>query len=175
MGEGVELKLLETANRLEIVSPMPVGRRVLFAFLSLIPLLAPYELIIRIRWNGYLHPFFLLAALICAGALTLTAFLLFAALAGLASQMVFDKTRRTFTYTVAAPVVRRRTREYPIRSIEGLEIVTHDWSDSAPSYSLKVLMVEGQGFNSASSWSREEIENLRRHVLAFLGLPTRVD
>ena len=167
----MELKLIETASRIEIVSPMPVGRRVFFALLSLFPLLAPYELIFRIRWNDYLNVFFLFVAFICAGALSLTAFLLFATVAGLESKMVFDKTRGTFTYTARAPVIPKRSREYPIRSIKGLETVTHDWSDGSPSYSLKVLTADGQGFSSSSSWSREEIDNLQSRVSAFLGLP----
>ena len=168
----MELKLIETANRIEIVSPMPVGKRVFFALLSLFPLIAPYELISRIRWNDYFNFFFLFAALVCAGALCLTAFLIFAALAGLESRMVFDKTRGIFTYTARAPVVPKRSREHPIRSIRGLETVTHDWSDGSPSYSLKVLITDSQGFSSSSSWSREEIENRKKHISTFLGLPT---
>ena len=168
----MELKLIETANRIEIISPMPVGRRVFFALLSLFPLLAPYELIFRTRWKDYFNLFFLFAALICAGALSLTAFLIFAALAGLESKMVFDKTWGTFTYTARAPVIPKRSREYPIGSIKGLETVTHDWSEGSPSYSLKILTADGQGFSSSSSWSREEIENLKSRVSAFLGLPT---
>ncbi len=64
----------------------------------------------------------------------------------------------------------------PLRGgvVKSLEELTHDWSEGSPSYSLKILTADGQGFSSSSSWSREEIENLKGRVSAFLGLPTMV-
>ena len=59
-------ELLERAERLEIRSPMRVGMRVLLAALGLFPLLAPYELLIRIDWEHFMNPLFFLAAFISA-------------------------------------------------------------------------------------------------------------
>jgi len=161
-------ELVETSDCLEVASPMPAGWRLLLVLLSLVPLLAPYELLIRVEWSDYFHPFFLLAAMVSAGAVALSVFFLFAAAAGLSSRMRFDRTRSTFTYSAVAPVVPSRTRTYPLASIERIEIEVHDWSDGAPSYSLKVVMSDRRAFSSASSWSQEEIERIKGRVAAFL-------
>jgi len=165
----MELELLESDDHLTLNSPMPPGRRALFACLSLVPLLAPYELMIRVRWTSVVHPFFLLAAVISLGALIVTGFLLFAALAGLESRMVFDRHANRFTYSASAPVVPPWSRVFPIGAIERVETVTHEWSDGAPSYSLRVVVTGGEQFTSGSSWSRAELEGIRARVLCFLG------
>jgi hypothetical protein len=149
---------------------MPLGRRVLFAGLSLVPLLAPYELMVRVRWTDVMHPFFWLAAVISLGAIVVTGFLLLAALAGLESRMVFDRKEGRFTYSESAPILRPRARDFPIGAIEQVESVTHEWSDGAPSYSFRVEMTGGVQFTSGSSWSREEIEDVRARVRSFLGI-----
>jgi len=161
-------ELVATPDCLEVASPMPAGWRLLLVLLSLVPLLAPYEPLIRVKWSNYFHPFFLLAAIVSAGAVALSAFSPFAAAAGLSSRMRFDRARSTFTHSAVAPVVPSRTRTYPLASIERIEIEVHDWSDGAPSYSLKVVMSDRRAFSSASSWSQEEIERIKGRVAAFL-------
>ena len=90
------IHVTDSAGRLDIVSPMARGTRLLFALLALFPLLAPYELIWRVRWTDYMSPFFLIAAIISAGAVTLSALLVFAAVAGLSSLMTFNAARSNF-------------------------------------------------------------------------------
>ena len=104
------LELVSTSDRLEVVSPMPAGWRLLLALLSLVPLLAPYELLVRVEWNDYFHPFFLLAAIVSAGAGAVSVFFLFSAAAGLSSRMRFDRARSTFTDSAVAPVVPSGSR-----------------------------------------------------------------
>jgi hypothetical protein len=161
-------ELHERHDRLEVCSPMRAGMRVVFAVLALFPLLAPYELIVKVEWESYLHPFFLLAALISVGATALSAFLVFAAVAGLSSQMVFDARAATFTYSSQVPLVRPASQVYPLAEVVRVELRERDWSDSAPSYHLGVVMAGGAVFESGSSWSRGEIESLRVRVEQFL-------
>lgn len=47
---------------------MRFGARVLLASLGFVPLLAPYELLIRVDWEHYANPFFFLATFISTGA-----------------------------------------------------------------------------------------------------------
>ena len=107
-----------TEERLDVCSPMPPGMRVLFALLALIPLLAPYELMWRVQWNDYRHPTFLLAAIISGGAVALSVFLVFAAVAGLSSRMTLDAARATFTYSTGAPLMARRTQLQALSSLQ---------------------------------------------------------
>lgn len=161
-------ELRERDDRLEVRSPMRTGTRVLFFVLALFPLLAPYELIVKVEWESYLHPFFLLAAFISVGATALSAFLVFAAVAGLSSKMVFDARAATFTYSAQAPIVRPTSQVYPMADVVGVELRERNWSDSAPSYHLGVVVAGGTVFESGSSWSRGEIELLRVRVEQFL-------
>ncbi|MEO8053659.1 MAG: hypothetical protein ABI768_00795 [Acidobacteriota bacterium] len=163
-----ELPVVETPEALEIESPMPVGKRILFFLLGLFPLIAPYELLLKPRWTGYANVFFLFAAAISLGALSLTALLAFAAVAGLQSRLRFDRARGLFTYTASAPAMGTRTSRCRLDAIAAVEIQTHEWSDGAPSYSLNVVTKDQRTFRTASSWSKDEVEALRRRASAFL-------
>jgi hypothetical protein len=111
--------------------------------------------------------------LISFGALVVSGFLIWAAIAGINSLMRFDKLHKTFTSITDAPVVPIRKDEYPFGSIKAIGIEKHDWSDSAPSYSLRVEIADGRKFTSGSSWSRTEIEEMKERVESFLGQSQR--
>jgi hypothetical protein len=162
-------ELIESANRLEITSPMRAGVRVILAILAIFPLLAPYDLLIRVEWQQYMHPAFLVVAAISAGAIALSAFLLYAAVAGLSSEMVFDKLSGTFTYSTKASVMRRVGQVHPLREVCSVEVGVRDWSDGAPTYHLRVSVASGAVFESGSAWSRDDIESIRTRVRLFLG------
>ena len=162
------IEVSDNGERLDITSPMPWGKRLLFALLALFPLIAPYELMLRVGWTDYWHPFFALAALISAGAIALSGFFVFAAVAGLSTRMTLDAARATFTYTQVAPVVPKRSEVFPLSSIQSVHVRTHEWSEGSPSYSLTVEMSDGSTFESGSSWSREDIERGKARVDALL-------
>jgi hypothetical protein len=163
-----EVEWVELGARLEVRSPMRVGMRVVFALLGLFPLIAPYEVLVRIRWTTYLHPFFALAAVVSLGATALSAFLFFAAAAGLSSGMVFDRATATVRAWSSAPIVRRTERQVPWSRIVGLEVARTDWTDGSPTYRLRVVLADGTALESGSSWSRSEIETIRDRVARFV-------
>ena len=163
-------ELVERMDCLEIRSRMRGGMRILLAALGLFPLLAPYELLIKIEWEHFVNPFFFLAAFISAGATALSAFLFFAAVAGLSSKIVFDKHTATFSYSSEAPVVRRTRQVQPLSNVCSTEVGVRDWSDSAPTYHLSITMKDGTVFESGSSWSREKIEWIRGRIDQFLAV-----
>lgn len=167
-GRMPELTFSENNGRLVIVSPMPVGTRWLFAAIGLFPLLAPWELLVRPHWSGRLGLFFVFAAVISAGALCLSGLLFFAAVAGLSSRITLDAGSMTFTYSAMAPVVPTQLRSYPLADLAAVDVRTYEWSDGAPSHSLRILTTDGITHETASSWSREEVEDYRHKVAAFL-------
>lgn len=160
--------LVERPDRIAVLSPMRSGMRVALALLGLFPLLAPYELLIRVGWQDISSPFFLLAAFISVGAVALSLFLFYAAVAGLSSRMIFDRRRSTFEYSAEAPLVGRRVSRHPLAAIERLEVGRRDWSDGDPTFHLRLVVSGGQVFESGASWSRQEIERLSERVAAFL-------
>lgn len=161
-------ELVERMDCLEIQSRMRVGMRILLATLGLFPLLAPYELLIKIDWEHFMNPLFFLAAFICAGAMALSVLLFFASIAGLSSKIVFDRRRATFSYSSEAPVVRHTRQVQPLSDVRSTEIGVRDWSDSAPTYHLRITVKDGTVFESGSSWSRDEIERIQGRVDQFL-------
>ncbi len=163
------------ADRLDIVSPMPSGKRLLFALLSLIPLLAPYELILRVQWSDYRHPLFVFAAIISAGAIALSVFLIYAAVAGLSTRMTLDRARSTFTYSEVAAVLPQRTQVFPLSLVESVHVRTHEWSDGAPSFSLMIKMSDGVTFDTGSSWAQQDIEHAKTLVENLVGQAKLVD
>ncbi len=166
----MEFRLIKTTDCLEVQAPMPIGNRILFLLLSLFPLLAPYELILRLRWENYWNLFFLFAVMISLGALAVSAFFVWAAVAGLSTRMKFNKPREILFFAAEAPILPRRTQEFPFGSIADVEIETHEWSDGDPSYSFEIVLRDGRKLHLGSSWSRAEVEAVRDRVAAFLGL-----
>lgn len=162
------IQVSDNGERLDVFSTMPAGKRFLFALFALIPLLAPYELMLRVQWNDYRSPVFLIAATISAGAVALSVFFLFAAGAGLSSRMTLDAAHSTFTYSTGAPIVPHRTLVRPLSSLESVHVRIHEWSDGGPSYTLMVKMSDGATFDSDCSWSRDAIEHEKARVEVFL-------
>jgi hypothetical protein len=163
------INIIENKEVIEIQSPMPTGRRILFGIIALFPLIAPYELIIKPNWQNVLNVFFLFVLLISIGAIAVSAILVWAAIAGLSSNLKIDRSKRTITYSTGAPVVPWRTVHYPLASLQQLSVEKTDWSDGSPSYTLVAQMVDGKALKSSASWQKEEIEEVKRRVTAFLG------
>jgi len=91
------LEVAESPERLEIRSPMRVGLRIALAAMGTVPPLAPFELLVRARWNDLTSPAFVIAALMSLGAVAVGAPSVFAAVAGTSSVSMSGATadRRT--------------------------------------------------------------------------------
>lgn len=162
------IQLSDSGDRLDVDSPMSPGLRIVLVLLSLIPLLAPYELMVRVRWTDYRHPVFLFAAIIAAGAVAVSLLLFFAGVAGVSSRMTFDAARSLFTYSEKTPWIRPRTRTFPLSAVQSIGIDRHEWSDGAPTFSLVVNMSDGSALRSASSFSLNDVEEGKSRVERFL-------
>ena len=162
------LRVVESADTLEVTSPMPVGRRVVFGLIALVPLLAPYELLLKPGWETIFHPLFGLAALISLGALLISAFLMWAAIAGLESRVRFDLQRRTLTTAFWAPVVPLTERTYSINDLLAVRLETTEWSEGSPSYSLKIETLDGRSLRLMGEYDRSEVEAVQSRIARFL-------
>jgi hypothetical protein len=163
------INLIEKEDFIEVQSSMPVGQRILFLFISIFPLLAPYQLIIRPKWDSYTNMIFLFCALISTGAVAVSGFFAWAAFAGLNSRLRFDKKYDLITYSCWAPIVPKRLIYSSIKDISKIHIEKHDWSDGSPSYSFVTKTSDGKIFKCGSSWSQGEIEGIISRISCFLG------
>ncbi len=160
--------IIETDQTLELKHPMRPVTRVLLLLLSLFPLMAPYQLIYLPDWQSYWNVYFLFVALISLGAMAVSAFFIWAAIAGLSKELLFDKKIGTFTYIQQAPVVRPQRTDYPLTSIKSVKLEKTEWTDGGPSYHVSIEMIDGREFTTGSSWTRAEVEQERDRVSAFL-------
>lgn len=165
------LKVIETKNYIEVQSRLPASQRVLLAAIALLPLWAPYQLIIRPDWQDYLNVFFLIVAAVSIGAVAVSVLFAWAAVAGLNERLRFNRARRHLTYTAGAPLVRRHHTRRPMADIAHLGTEKHDWSDGTPSYRFVTHMVDGKTFKAGAAWPREEIDRVVARVSGFLELP----
>jgi hypothetical protein len=164
--------LTKTSDQLVIQQRMHWLFRAFLLALALFPLLAPYELLIKIKWQDIFNLPFLFVALICAGALVVSAFLVWAGIAGLNTELRFDRTRGSFTHSISAPVLSMRTQRYPLSAIHNVDIQIHEWSEGEPSYALRITLHDGKTIATGSVNSRTEIEQAVEQVQAFLNIPT---
>jgi len=162
------LNVIETQDTLEVTSPMPIGRRVFFGLIAIFPLLAPYELLLKPGWENILNPFFGLAALISLGALLLSAFLVWAAMAGLESRVRFDLSRRTLTTAFWAPVVPLTMHTFSLNHLRSVRLETTEWSEGSPSYSLLIETTDGRALRLMGEYDRQEVEAVQSRIARFL-------
>jgi hypothetical protein len=160
--------ITETEDSLEIREVMTAGRRCFFFLLALFPLLAPYELLLRPGWSSYFNFMFILALLISLGALFLSGFFVFAAVAGLSTLFRFDAKAGTLTYIHVAPIVPYRRDLIPVGVIDRIDVETHDWSDGEPSYTVHVRLRDGRSYQSASFWEQEGAIQAVQKIESFL-------
>jgi len=162
------LNVVETADALEVTSPMPAGRRVLFGLLALVPLLAPYELLLKPGWETIFHPLFGFAAIISLGAMLVSAFLVWAAIAGLVTRASFDLRRRTLTTAFWAPVVPLTMHTYSLNDLRAVRLETTESSEGPPSYSLQVETLDGRSLRLMGEEDRSEVESVQSRIACFL-------
>jgi hypothetical protein len=163
------LRVVERGDELNITSPMTPGLRAFYLLIGLVPLAAPYELLIKPGWQTIFHPFFALAAIISGGAVALSALFVWIAVAGIESSARFDRRRRTLTTVERAPIMPTRTRTRPLDELRAIEVEKTEWSDSGPTYSLRLECADGQKLKLLASYARpEEAEAVRRHLGRFL-------
>jgi hypothetical protein len=163
------ISILEGRGFFEIRSALPIGKRFFFLLIALIPLLAPYELIMRPDWQSYLNIPFLFALVVSLGALLVSGLLMWAAIAGLDSKLRLDRHSQTLTHASRSLVLPWRTSRYPLSAVSSLEIEEHDWSDGDPTYSIVALLTDGTQLTSGSSRSREELEAIVMRATAYMG------
>ena len=125
---------------------------------SLFPLLAPYELLFKIRWEGFFNPSFFISLVFSMIMLAASAFVMFIALFAQNQHVCFDGDRSTLTYGWSDAVRAYRETDYRFEEISEPELETHTWSDSPNSYDLLVKIRSGIKISFGDFESKEKAQ-----------------
>jgi hypothetical protein len=123
----------------------PVARVLIFVF-GLVPLYAPYDLLLPLsKWNSF-SIVFVWALAISLGATILSLLFIAAAFLGISSTVRFDGARRIVTYSWETAVTGLKVRQHAFEEIARLGIETHEWTDGPATHRIVAELKAGRGF-----------------------------
>ena len=128
----------QTPETLEFIHSLSPVARILFALFGFVPLLAPYELLIKPSWQdgvSFVLVFFLVISL---GAVFVSLFLFTAALFGRSQHFQFDASKRLLVYRFKTAFIPAGQEIYPFDRIESLEIKVNEWDSRPDTYDIVV-------------------------------------
>lgn len=143
--------------------------------LSLFPLLAPYELLFKIRWESFFNPSFFISLVFSMVMLAVSAFVMFIALFAQNQHACFDGDRSTLTYGWSDAVRAYRQTDYRFEEISEPELETHAWSDSPNSYDLLVKTRSGLKISFGDFESKEKAQYYHEVLAEIISRSRRLE
>jgi hypothetical protein len=135
---------------------------------SFFPLLAPYELLFKVRWESFFNLSFFIALFFSMVMAAASAFIMFIALFAQNQYVCFDGDRSVLTYGWSDAVHAYREKIHGFEEISQPGLETHDWSDGPSSYDLFVQTRNGMKISFGDFSSREDAEHSRFIVAEML-------
>jgi len=143
--------------------------RLALGIVATLPLLAPYELLIKPVWTDTPSPAWLFAVIISLGALAVSIVLLLVAIFGINRRVEFDATAKTIRVTESHLMQRQRECIYPFSEITQLEVVCHDWTDGPSTYKICLTPSAGKPSAFGDFASRIDAESTLSLLRAMIG------
>lgn len=159
----------QTPETLEFVNSLSPVIRILLALFGFVPLLAPYELLIKPSWQGGISFALLFFLVISLGAILVSLFLFTASLLGRSDHFQFNAPKHQLVcrFTTAFNITRQEI--YPFNQIESLEIKASEWESRPDTYDI-VIKVAGQPEMSFGDFpSRQGAERYLKTLQKMLG------
>ncbi len=154
----------QTTDKLEFKSSLSPLARLLFLLFGLIPLLAPYELLIKPAWTGRINIVMLFFLVISLGAIMVSLFFIAAALLGRSQHLQFDASNRVIRYRFKTAIHPFREVRYDFSQIEALELKATEWDSRPDTYAITMKIRDQPDLTFGDFSSRSEVE----HCLAVL-------
>jgi hypothetical protein len=129
----------EAGGQIEFSSEMPLAARLLILGAGLVPLLAPYELLIRPTWQEFSF-IWLFALSISAGAIAVSLLAVCVAVFGMSQHVRFDAASQGLTYSFKTAGGQHGEKRYPFSDIETIRVRTHHWSDGPATHNLALKL-----------------------------------
>ena len=128
----------QSGNTIEFSNRVSFWLRIFIFIVGFVPLLAPYELLIKTKWESYFNSTFAFVLLISLGAIAVSTFVFFIALMGMSQRLCFDGDRRILTYGFSTAILPYRAKEHAFQEITDLGVEVQDWSDGPITYDIRI-------------------------------------
>lgn len=154
-------------GQLTFTEHMPRGFRVVVFLIGFLPFLAPYELLIRPRWQE-VNLMLIFPAVISLGAVMVGGLFMLAGVLGLNQTLRFDSFSKSVLYTYETAVTRVRRKRYDFGDVRHIEIKTTDWDSRPPAYGLRVSFVDGLDVEVGDFANRDEAQDYLNRIQNLL-------
>ena len=161
-------KITQTGQTLAFDKRVHPAVRVVIFLIGLLPLLAPYELLVRVHWNVFFSLPFFISLLFSIFLAAFSVFIVFIALFAQNQHVCFDRDRSMLTHGWSDAVRAYRETSHRFQEISEPELKVHDWSDGPNSYDLLVKTRSGDKISFGDFSSREEAERYQSIVKTIL-------
>ncbi len=149
----------QTHQTIEFINTFSPLERVLLVLFALVPLLAPYELLIKSSWQGQVSFDWIIPLVISIGAIVVSLLLFLAALSGRGERFLFDASKRQLTYQFKTVFTAGFQQEiYSFDQIESLEIKEYTSEYSLYTYDIVVKIAGGPEMRFGDFSSRSDAE-----------------
>lgn len=155
--------IVETEGQLQIKEHVPPGVRIFLFIIGLFPWLAPYEFFFKSGWMGF-DLITIFSAIISLGAIAISLFFFAAAILGLNQTLTVNSKTRTIDHVYESAITPLRVKKYSFGQLQGIEIVTHDWTDGPSTYRLRFTFGDGHKAEPGSFQTLEEANTIKEKI-----------
>jgi hypothetical protein len=164
-----------STGRIAFIDRFPLVHRIILALLGLLPLAAPYELLILpLRQDSTITVSFI-PFLISLGALAVSFVFIGSALLGAEQHITFDAELRTIICRSLRGLAGLLEQRYPFGMVAHIEVRTHEQSDGPASHNIILTITQGREIEFGRFGSRDEAERHREEVAEMLRGPGLAD
>jgi hypothetical protein len=128
----------QTPKTIEFISSLSPVARILLAIFGFIPLLAPYELLIKPSWSGQVNFVLIFFLVISLGAVLVSLFLFMAAFFGRSQHFLFNASSRRLIYRFKTAFNPAGQEIYSFDQIKSFEIKVSEWDSRPDTYDIVV-------------------------------------
>lgn len=161
-------KITQTSQTLVFDKRVHPAVRVVIFLVGLLPLLAPYDLLFKVRWESFFNVSFFISFLFSIFIASFSVLIVFIAFFAQNQHICFDRDRSLLTYGWSDAVRAYRETTHRFQEISEPELKVHDWSDGPNSYDLLVKTRSGDKISFGDFSSREEAERYQSIVKTIL-------
>jgi len=147
---------------------LPPWLRSLAFLAGFLPLLAPYELLIRPGWQAF-SPLIVVPVIISLGAVAVGLVFILVGLLGLNQTLCFDTASEIVVHTYETAITPLRERRYGFGEVLGIDIKIHDWESRPATYGLRFTFIDGRTVKVGDFAQKDEAERYLSQIEGWLG------